>query len=71
LGTGAVVSPVPLPRLHRLAATLAVVAGAGLFGIATGRLAGMDGELRAAVAPQPSVEHAVADRGCGHERREL
>ena len=61
----------PVARLHRFAATLAVVAGAGVFGIATGRLVGMDGELRATVAPQPSVEHAVADRGCGHERREL
>jgi hypothetical protein len=61
----------PAARPHRLAAFLVVVAGSGLFGVATGRLAGMDGELRAAVAPAPSVQHAVADRHCAHERRGL
>jgi hypothetical protein len=64
-----------IPRLQRAAATLAVVAGAGLFGLALGGVASVDRELRAATpSPIPDtrqvsdrVEHLPPPEGC--ERR--
>jgi hypothetical protein len=64
------------PRLQRAAATLAVVSGAGLFGLALGGVASVDGELRSATAPPVTPSRQVSDRvaattapdGCGWRR---
>jgi hypothetical protein len=58
----------------RLAVFAVIAAGAGLLGASLGGLRAVDGELRAAVAPAPSVDvrHVSTHRpdGCAPSRPE-
>ncbi|MEA2268463.1 MAG: hypothetical protein QOC64_1073 [Solirubrobacteraceae bacterium] len=50
------------PRVQRVAATFAVVSGAGLFGLALGGVAAVDGDLRAATVPPAPETRQVVER---------